>query len=185
MPDKPVIPKRILNPRKEIAILELGEAISNYLPPHHPSPYSSDNEPKDYSVMLRDIRLLTKKIRSYIHLQSAYEPIRLTLKQGGIDPSKANDPQVLSDSYIQGLALGAFSDLISVHDYISTDHFVNLLAPLMSEDSGNYIEGKLQARRIMSELLTRSILHISERFIILPARLREMLSGGNALIRAV
>ena len=182
-PDSPDKPKRAKNPRKEVAILELGEAISNYLPPHHPSPYSSDNEPKDYSVMLRDIRLLTKKVRQYIFLQSDYEPIRITLKQGGIDPSKANDPQILPDHYIHALALAAFSDLISVHDYISTDHFVNLLAPLMSEDSGNYIEGKLQARLIMSELLTRSILHISERFIILPARLREMLSGGNSLNR--
>lgn len=177
------MPKETVNPRKEVALLQLGEAISNYLPPHHPSPYSSDNEPKDYAAMLRDIRLLTKKVRNYIHLQTAYEPIRITLKQGGIDPLKANDPQVLPDSYIQGIALGAFSDLLSIHDYISTDHYVNLLAPLLSEDLGSYIEGKLQARIIMSELLAKNILLISERFIILPARLRKMLSGGNDLCR--
>jgi len=171
------------NPRKEIALLTLGEAISNYLPPHHPSPYSNDHEPKDYGIMLRDIRLFTKKVRQYIFLQSAYEPIRIVLKQGGIDPLKANDPQILPDHYIHALALGAFSDLISTHDYISSDHYVNMLAPLMSEDSGSYIEGKLQARLIMSELLAKNILLISERFIILPARLREMLSGGNSLNR--
>ena len=182
-PDNPVIPKRIVNPKKEMAILELGEAISNYLPPHHPSPYSSDNEPKDYVAMLRDIRLLTKKVRQYIYLQTAYEPIRITLKQGGIDPLKVNDPQVLPDSYIQGIALAAYADLISTNDYTSTDHFANLLSPLMSEESGSYIEGKLQARLIMSELVARNILLISERFIHIPARLREMLSGGNALNR--
>ena len=179
----PVMPKRIVNPKKEVAILELGEAISNYLPPHHPSPYSSDNEPKDYVAMLRDIRLLTKKVRQYIYLQTAYEPIRITLKQGGIDPLKVNDPQVLPDSYIQGIALAAYADLISTNDYTSTDHFANLLSPLMSEESGSYIEGKLQARLIMSELVAKNILLISERFIILPARLREMLAGGNALNR--
>ena len=182
-PDSPDNPRRSKNPRKEVAVLELGEAISQYLPPHHPSPYSNDNEPKKWDELLRDIRLLTKKVRSYIYLQTAYEPIRITLKQGGIDPSKVNDPQILPDHYIHALALASFSDLISVHDYISTDHFVNLFATLMSEDSGSYIEGKLQARLIMSELLAKNILLISERFIHLPARIREMLSGGNALNR--
>jgi ATP-dependent protease Clp ATPase subunit len=188
-PDKAAIPNRTVkekkkaNPRKEVAILELGEAISSYLPPHHPSPFSSDHETKDYGAMLRDIRLQTKKVRNYIHLQTSYEPIRIVLKQGGIDTLKANDPQILPDHYIHALSLAAFADLISTHDYISTDHFANVLAPLVSEDSGSYIEGKLQARFIMSELLAKNILHISERFIILPARIREMLSGGNALNR--
>jgi hypothetical protein len=44
------------NPRKEVALLKLGEAISSYIPnrDHDPAPYCRNDDSKNYGEMLRD-----------------------------------------------------------------------------------------------------------------------------------
>jgi ATP-dependent Clp protease ATP-binding subunit ClpX len=165
------------NPKKEIALLQLGEAISSYQPKpeYDPAPYCRSDTVKDFSESLRDIRRQLVKVRKYIHLQSSYEPLRLFLTQMGIDPVKINDPQYFPDSYIFAIALAAWSDLISTSEGTCTERFINLLAPLVSEDWGTYVEGKLATRLVVAKLMEKGLLTVNEQCIHLPYKIRKWL----------